>query len=194
MNNKKKIYSQIISFENLILAWQKARKRKTMKYYVLEFEKELFYNLLALHYELLYNSYKPRPLKAFVVRDPKTRKIHKSEFRDRIVHHALVNIIEPCFEKSFINDSCANRVRRGTSYALKRFEKFQRKVTKNFTKEAYCLKADIKKYFQNIDHEILLSIIKKKIHDKKSINLIKTIINANSSTQRERESYQRECL
>ena len=186
MENQTSLYKDIISFENLILAWQKARKRKTMKHYVIEFEKELFCNLFALHYELLYNSYQPRPLKAFVVRDPKTRKIHKSNFRDRIVHHAIINIIEPDFEKSFINDSCANRLGKGTSYALKRFDKFQIKVTKNFTKDAYCLKADIKRYFHSINHTILINMLRRKIANEQVITLIKKIV-ANSRTQRERE-------
>jgi len=75
MKSYTNLYDEIISFENLILAWQKARKGKTKKLYIIEFEKELFYNLMALHYELLYQTYKPKPLKTFILRDPKTRKI-----------------------------------------------------------------------------------------------------------------------
>ncbi len=180
------LYNQIISFENLILAWKKARKGKTKKIYVLDFEEDLFYNLMALHYELKYQSYRPKPLKTFVLRDPKTRKISKSDFRDRIIHHALVGIIEPIFDKSFICDSCANRIGKGTSYALKRFEKFQRKTTKNFTKEAYCLKADIKHYFREVDRNILTSIISRKIKDEDVLWLIKKIIANSSSIERER--------
>lgn len=179
------LYYNISSFENLILAWQKARKGKTSKDYVINFEKELFYNLMALHYELEYKSYLPKPLKSFIVRDPKTRKIHKSDFRDRIVHHAIINYIAPHFEKSFINDSCANRIGKGTSYALKRFQKFARKITKNFTKNAYCFKADIKKYFENINHDILISLIKKRINCMDTIFLIQKIV-ANFENKRER--------
>ena len=93
------LYNEIISFENLIVAWQNARKGKTGKSYVIEFEKELFCNLMALHYELEYKTYRPRELVTFILRDPKTRVISKSDFRDRIVHHAIVNIIEPIFDK-----------------------------------------------------------------------------------------------
>jgi len=88
--------------KNLILAWKKARKGKTKKDYVLEFEKNLGDNLRALHYELKNQIYKSKPLKTFILRDPKTRKISKSDFRDRIVHHALVRVIEPIFERIFI--------------------------------------------------------------------------------------------
>jgi len=153
MKTHKNLYNQIISFENLILAWKKARKGKTKKFYVLEFEKELFFQLMALHYELKYKYYKPKPLTVFILRDPKTRKISKSHFRDRIIHHALCNIIEPIFDKTFIHDSSANRIGKGTLFALKRFDKFVRKVSRNgktkgkFNKnqiKGYCFKADIK--------------------------------------------------
>ncbi len=192
----KQIYGEIISFENLILAWKKARKGKTTKKYVIEFEKELFYNLLALHYELKFEAYKPKPLQAFVIRDPKTRKIHKSDFRDRIVHHAIVNVIEPIFERIFIYDSYANRVGKGALKAVQRLDSFIEKVSRNgrisgwFSNnqvKGYCLKADIKHYFKNIDHEILISFLSRKIADEKALGLIRTIV-ANSDTQRERES------
>ena len=179
------LYNKIISLENLILAWKKARKGKTKKFYVIGFENDLFLNLMQLHEELKSRAYVPKPLETFVLRDPKTRKISKSDFRDRIVHHALVNVIELIFDKSFINDSCANRKGKGTLYALKRFERFQRKVTKNFTKEAFCLKADIKHYFKEIDRGILLGMIEEKIEDKKTLLLIRKIVE--NSVQRERD-------
>mgnify|MGYP001573311466 FL=1 len=131
MKTYNNLYKEIISFENLILAWHKARKGKTGKKYVLEFEQEIFCNLMALHYELKYQTYTPRPLKTFILRDPKTRKINKSDFRDRIVHHAIVSILEPIFDKTFIYDSCANRVGKGNLFALKRFKQFVRKVSRN---------------------------------------------------------------
>jgi len=185
------LYSKIISLENLILAWKKARKGKTKKLYVAEFENRLFVNLMLLHQELKSETYKPGPLETFVLRDPKTRRISKSDFRDRIVHHALVNIIEPVFDKSFISDSCANRKGKGTLYALKRFGNFQRRVTKNFTREAFCLKADIKHYFREIDKGILMEIICKKIGDEQAISLILKIVENNARRERERERCER---
>ena len=171
------MYEEIISLKNLILAEKKARKGKTKKDYVITFEEDLAYNLKNLHDELKTQRYCPSPLKKFILRDPKIREISKSTFRDRIVHHALCNIIDPIFDKNFIYDSCANRKKKGTLLALKRFEKFQRKVTDNFSKEAYCLKADIKHYFKEIDREVLLIIIRKKIQCEKTINLIELILN-----------------
>lgn len=173
------LYPEIYSMKNLILAWKKARKGKMKKDYVVEFEKNLKDNLKLLHYELKYQYYKPKPLKIFILRDPKTRKISKSDFRDRIVHHALIRIIEPIFEKIFIYDSCANRKGKGNSLALRRLEFFKGKITHNLKTEAYCLKADIKHYFQEVNHKILLNIIKKKISDEKVIWLIERILDNN---------------
>ena len=84
MKTYKNLYNEIISFGNLFLAWRKARKGKTKKDYVVEFEKNLIKNLLDLHNELKNQTYKPKPLQNFILRDPKTRKISKSDFRDRI--------------------------------------------------------------------------------------------------------------
>ena len=178
-------YPKIYSMKNLILAWKKARKGKTKKNYVIEFEKNLGFNLKALHEELKNQTYKPKPLETFILRDPKTRKISKSDFRDRIVHHAICNVIEPIFDKIFIHDSYANRKGKGNLFAVKRFFEFVEKVSRNGkTKgwfnnnqiKGYCLKADIKHYFPEVNHDILISIIKRKIKDPRVIWLIKKII------------------
>src|SRR3989344_7429576 len=93
------LYSQVCSTENLLLAFKKARKGKTLLEYVVVFEKDLDSNLAVLRSELLMHSYRPLPLQTFILRDPKTRKISKADFRDRVIHHALCNIIEPMLEK-----------------------------------------------------------------------------------------------
>ena len=125
-------------------------------------------------------------LKTFIFRDPKTRKISKSDFRDRVMHHALINMIEPIFDNSFIHDSYANRKGKGTLKALQRFDYFSRKVSKNNTRDCFVLKADIKHYFEEVDHEILLQIILKKIRDKNVIWLIKQILKNSANFKVER--------
>ena len=187
MKTYKNIYDKIISLENLILAWKKARKGKTKKFYVIEFQKSFHENILKLHEELKNGTYYPQPLKTFILRDPKTRRISKSAFRDRIVHHAICNIIEPIFEKVFIFDSCANRTGKGNLFGLRRFDLFKRKVSengriiknsfedKNYVK-GYCFKADIKHYFQEVNHNILIRAISKKINDSQTIELIKKVL------------------
>ena len=99
MKSCNNIYNEIISKENLVSAYKKARKGKSKKEYTQEFRKNFKTNISKLSLELISHIYNPKPLKTFIVRDPKTRRISKSDFRDRIVHHALVNIIEPIFEK-----------------------------------------------------------------------------------------------
>lgn len=175
-------FEYLYSMGNIILAWRNARKDKTSNKDIIKFEKDLERNLLSLHLELKNKTYAPRPLTNFVLRDPKTRVISKSDFRDRIVHHALINIIKPIFEKIFIYDSCANQIKKGTSFALKRFDIFKRKVTCNYSNHAFCLKADIKHYFQEVDHEILLEILRRKIKDENIIWLIKKVLSNNISS------------
>ncbi len=186
MKTHKHLYSKVYKLENLILAWREARKGKTSKSYVIRFEEDLSSNLEALHNELKRKTYSPAPLKTFILRDPKTRKISKSHFRDRIVHHAIVNIIAPIFDKTFIYDSCANRKGKGNIFALKRFSSFARKVSQNGSSapinfddnsvRGYCLKADVKHYFQEVDHNILLKIIGRKIKDDDVMWLIRQIL------------------
>jgi len=185
MKTYNNLYSEIASFQNLFLAYNKARKGKTTRKYVIDFEKDLLNNLQQLRAELLDYSYRPKPLKTYIIRDPKTRRISKSHFRDRIVHHAICNIIEPIFDKSFIYDSYANRKGKGALKALQRLDQFKRKVSRNgkingwFNNnqiKGYCLKADIKHYFEEVNHNILLNAVKKKIKCNKTIGLIKKIL------------------
>jgi len=176
MKTYKNLWQGLCSYENLEKAFEKARKGKTFKPYVVQFEKDLDKNLNQLRIELLFHAYSPRSLKTFIIHDPKTRKISKSDFRDRVIHHALCNIIEPIFESHFIYDSYANRIGKGTLKALERFDYFKRKVFNKRTQEGYVLKADIKHYFDEVDRTVLLEIIKDKIGDPKVLWLIKKIL------------------
>ncbi|MFA5050204.1 MAG: hypothetical protein WC501_04315 [Candidatus Micrarchaeia archaeon] len=126
------LFSQLTSYENLELAYLKARKHKTLKDYVIDFEADLKQNLLDLQFELQTFTYRPRPIKTFIVKDPKTRRIGASDFRDRVIHHALCNIIALILGDDFIFDSFANRKCKGTHNAIKRFEKFMRQTSSNY--------------------------------------------------------------
>src|SRR3989338_1331406 len=176
-------YSKLCAYENLEKAFRKARKGKTLKRYVIDFEKNLKENLLRLQSELLLQIYRPQPLETFNLRDPKTRKISKAVFRDRVIHHALCNIIEPMLEKEFIYDSFANRKGKGTLGAIKRFDVFKRKVSKNNTRACYVLKADVRHYFDTVDHAILLSILRRKIRDERVLWLVNLILGNHKSPE-----------
>ena len=192
MKTYKNLYSKIYDIKNLVLAWKKARKNKTKKIYVIEFEKELPKNLKSLQKDLIDQTYYPKPLENFILCDPKTRKISKADFRDRVVHHAICNVIEHLFDETFIYDNSANRKGKGNLFAIKRFYSFVRKVSRNGRLngwfddnqiKGYCLKADIKHYFQEIDSKILLKILQRKICCEKTLWLIKRVIERERETQ-----------
>ncbi len=192
MKTYRKLYTKFCSYENLYLAYKKARKGKIKKPYVIEFERNLHENLLKLQKELMEKTYKPQPIVTVIIRDPKTRKIGKADFRDRVVHHALINILQPIFEPLFVYDNYASRKNKGHHKALKRFDYFMRKVAHNGKKlkgikdnnyvQGYALKADISKYFESVDHEVLLKIIGEKVKDENVLWLVQQILTYNSNS------------
>ena len=121
------MFEKICDFENLHKAYLKARKGKRYRGKILEFGYKLEENLLKLREELLSGNYQHGAYREFIVCDSKKRHIKAAPFRDRVVHHAVCNIIEPIFEKGFIYDSYANRKGKGTLKAIERFDYFKRK-------------------------------------------------------------------
>lgn len=126
MKRYKNLFDKISSFENLHLAYLKARRNKRFRPEILKFSYKLEENLLKLHKELENQVYQHGNYREFVISDSKRRKIKAPPFRDRIVHHALINVIEPIFDKGFIFDSYACRKEKGTHRAVKRLERFLR--------------------------------------------------------------------
>lgn len=180
------LYKKLYSWENLEEAYWKARRHKTNNPRVRAFDEHWRLYLCQLLNEMRTKTYTPRPLQRFVLRDPKTRVICVSDFRDRIVHHALVNILQPIFEPRFIHDSYASREGKGNLLALVRFDVFLHKVSKNgrLIESArnknqivgFAFKADIKHYFDTVDHEVLLNMIKRRIKDENILWLIHKIL------------------
>ena len=150
------------------------RKRKDIEQFALN----LGDNILILHRELEEKTYQHGSYHAFKINDPKPRDIHKASVRDRILHHAICRILYPYFDKVFIYDSYSCRIGKGTHRAMNRLKFFSRKISKNNTKQCWILKCDIKKFFANIDHEILKSILKKHIVDGDILWLLDRIINS----------------
>lgn len=177
MKTFKNLYSQIYDFENILTAARDASKGKRFYPNVLKFNYRLEENIVQIQRELLTFSYQPGPYRTFYIYEPKKRMISAAPFRDRVVHHALCNIIEPLFERRFIYDSYANQVDKGTHLAIRRVQGFMKKAR-------YALKFDVKKYFPCIDHEILKEEIRQVIADQETLWLIDTIID-NSNPQEE---------
>jgi RNA-directed DNA polymerase len=162
--------------ENLFLAWKEFSKGKRKKKDVQEFEFDLEDNSFSLHEELKRKTYQHSNYTAFNVCDPKLRRIHKAIVRDRVLHHAIFRILYPIFDKGFIFDSYSCRTNKGTRKAVDRLETFLRKASKNNHKNIFALKCDIRKFFDSIDQEILLEIIKRKIFDRETIWLLEIIV------------------
>lgn len=171
-------FEEIISIENLLLAWSEFIKGKRKRKDVRLFQINLMENIILLHNELLNYTYKHGDYQAFNICDPKPRNIHKATVYDRLVHHAVHRKLYPFFDRTFSPYSFSCRLNKGTHKALKYFHSFFYKVSKNNTKTCWVLKCDIKKFFANINHEILFSILKDHIHDKNVLWLLRKIISS----------------
>ena len=180
MKTYKHLFERIVSFENLLAAYKTFRKGKRFKKDVLKFDYNYESELLKLQQELSNHAYTPLLPHRFFVYEPKKREIVAACVRDRVVHHALCRVIEPIFDKRLIYDTYACRMGKGTLAAIERFEGFKRALLARYSEDKiYILKADIQKYFENIDHCILLELIGKKIADEDVIWLIKRILAGN---------------
>ena len=146
------------------------------------FERNLEDNIFALHDELASRSYRHSPYEEFTVHDPKQRTIHKAQVKDRVVHQAIVNVIEPLFDARFIHDSYSCRVGKGTHVAVRRLRGFFRQASKNNTRTVYAVKCDVRKFFASVNHEALLRLLARRIVDEKVMSLLRTIIGSFSVT------------
>lgn len=169
-------YKDIISLENLLLAYKEFKVGKRKKKDVIKFEFNLMQNLIDLHNDLKNKTYFHSTYIHFKINDPKPRDIHKAKVRDRVLHHAIYRRLYPFFDKTFISDSFSCRINKGTHKATNRFTYFLRKESKNYRKQCFVLKCDIQKFFANIDHEILLEILNKRIIDEYIIAILENII------------------
>ncbi len=163
------LYPQVCSFENLYQAYKAAARGKRGRADVAAFERTLEDNLLALQAELEGQAYRPGPYRNFVVREGKRRLISAAPFRDRVVHHTLVRVIEPIFERRFIHDSYACRVGKGTHRALDRCTQFARRYP-------YVLRCDVVQFFPAMDHEVLRQILAQVIADPQVLWLVDRIL------------------
>jgi hypothetical protein len=152
------MFAALTSWDNLLLAFRKAARGKRGNPNVAAFEHRLEDNLCQLQEELRRQTYRPGPYHSFFIHEPKRRLISAAPFCDRVVHHALCNLIEPIFERSFIDDSYANRLGKGTHLALDRCQQFARRYR-------YVLQCDIRQFFPSLDHAVLRDILWRKVSD-----------------------------
>ena len=163
------MWDSVVAWDNLWLAYRKAAKGKRSAVSTARFEYQVADHLVGLQTELSDRTYRPGPYVHFIIHEPKRRKISAAPFRDRVVHHALCNVIEPLFERRFIGDSYANRVDKGTHRAVDRFQFLAQRYR-------YVLRMDIVQHFASLDHVILRQAIADEVHDADVLWLVDQII------------------
>ena len=168
------LYERVCNTENLYLAYTKAKKGKANTYGVLHFEKELESNLQSIQEELISGSYRTSEYSVFTVLDPKERLVYRLPFRDRVVHHAIMNILENIWVSVFSSNTYSCIKGRGIHGVLRHLKR-DLKDTEN---TAYCLKMDVRKFYPTIDHDILKQIIRRKIKDQQLLKLLDEIIDS----------------
>jgi retron-type reverse transcriptase len=169
------IYKQIYDFENLYQAYLEARKNKRYRADVLEFSANLEENLIEIQNELIWKEYEVGRYREFYVYEPKKRLIMALPFKDRVVQWAIYRVLNPIFNKTFIEHSYACRKWKGTHKAADKLQDWLRKLDRKPIKHYY-LKMDISKYFYRVDHDVALNILERKIKDKDVIWLLEKII------------------
>ncbi len=169
-------YKNLICVENIFTAWQKFRVGKNKKIDVMEFERHLEDNLFSLYHDLQRNSYSHSGYEYFRITDPKKRDIHKAKVKDRIIHQVFYDYLCRIYEPFFIYDSYSSRLNKGTHRAVKKLGDFTEQVAKDNFGRCYALKCDIKKFFENIDHKILLELLADKVKDKNIMIILRIII------------------
>ncbi len=181
------MFDEISSLENLFAAWRTFRRGKRGKSDVQLFERHIEDELFSLHHELHQGTYRHGPYERFSIFDPKYRVIHKAKVRDRVVHHAVYRVLAPVLDRSFIFDSYSCRKEKGTHAAVDRLTQFTRRVSHNFQGPCWALKCDIAKFFNNINHDILLGMLGRWIPDIRTMGLVREIIQSYGVGNEERE-------
>lgn len=177
----KNIFKDICSYENLHQAYINARKCKRFRDEVLRFTNNLEENLLDIQTELQNHTYKVGKYREFYIHEPKKRLIMSLPFKDRVVQWAIYQVLNPVFQKTFITDSFACIVGRGTHKAVERLSYWLHQVDRK-PQRYYYLKLDITKYFYRVDHGVLLGILEKKIKDNELMWLLRTIVDSEDTS------------
>ncbi len=177
----KNLWSELTTFENILLAFRAARLGKRFAPGTVKFSASLEDNIFHLQKQLLDKTWSPAPFRQFTVHEPKVRLIQAPAFGDRVIHHALMRITMPIFERRFIADTYACRLGKGNLGASKRLQQFMHAASRRWGKP-YILKADISKYFPSINHAILQQRVERIIADADMLWLFERIIKGSGYT------------
>ena len=167
------LWDEFISWDNFVLAAHKSRKGKWSKGCVQRFEFNLESELLQLQSELVTEDYVPGEFRTHWISRPKPRMISAAPYRDRVVHHALMNILEPILDKHFHPASFACRKGKGTHACADRLQKLMKH-------NRYALQCDIQKFFPSIDHQVLKALFRRLIKDRNVLKLMDMIVDCSN--------------
>lgn len=181
MKTAKNLFESIVAFDNVLDAAKKAAKGKREQMPVLLFYDRLEDHLWQIISDLRNKTWQPGPYTTFSIYSPKPRMISAAPFRDRVVHHALIAVVGPLLERTFIDETWANRAGKGTHKAIRKYQEYLRRFR-------FVMKCDIRKFFPSIDHLILESLLRKNISCPETLWLIDAIID-NSNVQEEHVHY-----
>ena len=169
------LYEKIISIENLRLADEKARRGKANSYGVRFHDRNREANIIALHEMLRTHSFRNSKYETFTIFEPKEREIYRLPYYpDRILHHAIMNVLEPIWVSIFTTDTYSCIKKRGIHGAMRKVKL----AMKDRENTRYCLKIDVRKFYPSIDHDVLKAIIRKKIKCKETLALLDEIIDS----------------
>ena len=174
----KNCYETICSPENIWLAWTEYKKGKRTRPAAREFEHNLEENLLELAKELQSCAYRHGGYGQFMVHDPKPRTISAPSVKDHIAHQAIYNVLYPFFDKTFSPFSFSCRENKGTHRAIVLIQKYARQVSRNYRENCWILHGDVKKCFDSINHQILLTLLRKRIGCDRTTDLLKKVIDS----------------
>lgn len=170
------LWQHVVCWDNLHAAYRQASKKKRYSDAHLAFRDSLEENIFNIQNRLLWGTWKPGPYREFIVYEPKKRMIMAPPFPDRVVHHALVNVVEPLFEKKFIHHSFACRKGKGSHNAALQVQQYLRRAKAIWGDNVYFLKADISKYFPSVQPVALKWAIARTLRDKQVLDLCEMII------------------
>lgn len=174
MKRKGNLYCKIYDIENLHIAAKHAKRGKKHQPGIKQFLLNESFYLQSLHELLIKDGFKNSVYHRFIISDPKEREIFRLPFYpDRILHHAILNIIEPIFNSHFISGTYSSIKGRGIHSAATKLKKALRN-----DKNEFCLKLDIKKFYPSIDNDILKQLLRKKFKDSRLLNLLDEIIDS----------------
>jgi RNA-directed DNA polymerase len=163
------LFDNVCAADNLYSAYRKARKGKRNRPDVVKFELNLETELQDLREALINQTYTPGPFKHFTIYERKARLISVAPFRDRVLHHAIMNELEPVLDKRLVHDCYACRVGKGVHKAIDRYQHYANRY-------AYELKLDVQKFFPSIDHHVLKNILRRRLKDPRLLALLAQIV------------------